>query len=302
MDRVVVANAKAGGLAGQDAKAKYVYLDTLFKDAGIPAEIRIVHPAEMTETLNNLKQSGIQTLFVGGGDGTLGSAAGILADSDVTMGMLPLGTFNLFTKDLGIPSALPEAVAALAQGETKVIDIGEVNGQVFLNKVVMGFYPHAIEQRKMLQAQWGLPKRMASIYALLTSIWRSPTLELHIKSDSGEETLLKTPFVMLGNNRYEAQPLDFPKRNAFDEGHLSVYYSDEAHDRLTLFMIGLRALLGRSFTETPELEKIWTPAIEITKKRRHIKLAIDGELIQMSPPLNIQVRPKALKTIIPKLG
>src|SRR5689334_4705264 len=75
-------------------------------------------------------RSGYDAVVGGGGDGTLNTIAAGLAGSETAFGVLPLGTHNHFAKDLGVPLDLDAAVAALARGTTKAIDVGEVNGRL----------------------------------------------------------------------------------------------------------------------------------------------------------------------------
>lgn len=80
-------------------------------------------------------------MVVGGGDGTLHTAANALARTDISLGILPLGTFNHFAKDLELPLDLEEAIHTVSTGMTKAVDLGEVNGHLFLNNASMVIVP-----------------------------------------------------------------------------------------------------------------------------------------------------------------
>src|SRR5215218_7585967 len=86
-------------------------------------------------------ETGAEAVVAGGGDGTVGSVAGALAGHGMPLGVLPLGTLNHFAYDLGIPFTLDGAIAVIAAGHVASIDVGEVNGHVFVNNSSIGLYP-----------------------------------------------------------------------------------------------------------------------------------------------------------------
>ena len=88
------------------------------------------------------KRGEIDAIVVGGGDGSVRTVAGVLADTGVPLGVLPLGTLNHFAKDLGIPLKVEQAAAAIAAGHTRNVDIAEVNGKTFINNSSIGIYPY----------------------------------------------------------------------------------------------------------------------------------------------------------------
>src|SRR5262245_109683 len=84
------------------------------------------------------KAAEIDAVVVGGGDGSIRTVAGVLAGTNVPLGILPLGTLNHFAKDLGIPLHLKEAAEVIAKGETRAVDLAEVNGETFINNSSIG--------------------------------------------------------------------------------------------------------------------------------------------------------------------
>ena len=104
-------------------------------------------------------------VVAGGGDGTVSAVAGVLAGTDAAIGVLPMGTLNHFAKDVGIPRHLEVAVRNIFTGQVTNVDVGEVNGRVFVNNSGIGFYPHFVRQREE-QEQHGHVKRVAFVLAL----------------------------------------------------------------------------------------------------------------------------------------
>jgi diacylglycerol kinase (ATP) len=84
-------------------------------------------------------------VVVAGGDGTIGFVARALADSDRTLGIISLGTFNNFARSLGLPEDLDEAIRAVRNGRPRAITVGRVNGRVFLEAAAIGMFGAAIE-------------------------------------------------------------------------------------------------------------------------------------------------------------
>lgn len=110
------------------------------KQAGVP--VSAVHPvtsgAEVTGVLDRVAAEEHDLVVVGGGDGTVSYAAGLLAGTDTVLGVLPLGTANDLARTLEIPNGLAEACAVIANGKVVDIDLGRANGQPFLNVASVG--------------------------------------------------------------------------------------------------------------------------------------------------------------------
>src|SRR4026208_425561 len=90
-----------------------------------------------------------------------GGVAAALAGGGAVLGVLPMGTLNHFAKDLGIPLELKKAVQTLFTGKVACVDVGEVNGRIFLNNSSIGFYPRIVQERERQQRR-GRGKWLAS--------------------------------------------------------------------------------------------------------------------------------------------
>jgi diacylglycerol kinase family enzyme len=97
--------------------------------------------AAAERAVQRVREQELDALVVGGGDGSIRTVAHVLAGTGVPLGILPLGTLNHFARDLGIPTDLKETVALIAAGKTRSIDVGEVNGETFINNSSIGLYP-----------------------------------------------------------------------------------------------------------------------------------------------------------------
>ena len=164
-------------------------------------------------------------IVVGGGDGTLNAAATLLVGSEIALGVLPSGTFNHFAKDLHVPLDLEKAVTAIADGHVAQVDVGAVNDRFFLNNASLGIYPKLVQTRD-LQQQWlGRGKWPAFAWATLAVLRRYPFVEVLLDID-GKSLARRTPFVFVGNNRYEMEGFRIGERARLDSGELSLYVAN----------------------------------------------------------------------------
>ena len=158
-----------------------------------------------------------RTVVAGGGDGTVNAVAGSLVGTDTALGVLPIGTLNHFAKDLGIPLGLEAAVRNIFTGQVIKVDVGEVNGRVFVNNSGVGLYPHIVRQREEEQRH-GHVKWVAFLLAVGSVLRRYSRLRVRLHMDEAEALARVTPFLFVGNNRYEIAGLEIGKRASLDSG------------------------------------------------------------------------------------
>lgn len=104
----------------------------------LAAAHRVGDPAELRRSIRNELRRGADRVLVGGGDGTIAAAAGVLAGTGVALGVLPLGTANDFARALGIPSDLGRACGVVARGRVRSVDVGFAGNRAFLNAASVG--------------------------------------------------------------------------------------------------------------------------------------------------------------------
>jgi diacylglycerol kinase family enzyme len=237
----------------------------------------------------------VRVVVAGGGDGTIGSVAAALANTDATLGILPLGTLNHFAKDLRIPLGLPEAVNVIATGHTARVDVGEVNGRAFINNSSLGLYPSLVYQREKRQAQ-GRGKWVALALAT-TRVWRLyRRVRVVVHTEAGSR-VIRTPFVFVGNNEYRLEGVRLGGRARVDAGQLHVAMAPGMTRSEMVRVLGW-ALLGR-LADVDHLDTLLTDAVTIGARRRHIPVALDGEVTLLRTPLEYRVRRGALRVCVP---
>ena len=294
MDQIVViVNAKAGlGYCG----GWQASLAEKFSTQGVKADITLAQSgAEMIARAERAVAEGAATVVAGGGDGTINAVASVLAGTPVRLGVLPLGTLNHFAKDLKIPLDLEEAVANALHGVVAKVDVGEVNGRIFLNNSSLGIYPDIVRDREQQQRHLGRGKWPAFGWALLTALRRFPFLSVRLKIN-GEEHLRRTPFVFIGNNEY-LQGLTLGARERLDTGKLCLYVAQKP-TRLGLLRYAVHALFGR-LQEARDFDVLSAPSLDIETRHQRLRVATDGEVTLMSPPLCYRSRAAALNVIVP---
>ena len=294
MVRVIV-NSGAKSMQDQASRDRLVQvLGEVLPDAQ-------VHFSDDDHDISELVTRGMKdqpTLMVaGGGDGTVNAVASAIRDTSILLGVLPLGTLNHFSRDLGIPDDIDAAIAVLRDGLPMAVDAAEVNGQLFVNNSGLGLYPDIVHQREARQRRGG-SKWPAALMATIRSLSRYRMLGVRIRT--GDTTLLRrTPALMIGNNEYTTEGMRGARRVSMSSGQLALY-CPRAHGRLHLLWFSLRALLG-SLRKTPEFETVLSDAITIESRRPHLRVAIDGEVSTMTTPLTFRALPGALRVLVPAL-
>jgi diacylglycerol kinase family enzyme len=240
-------------------------------------------------------EEGCETLVAGGGDGTINTAASILVGRDTSLGVLPLGTLNHFAKDLGIPLELEAAAQVVLDGNLCRVDVGEVNGRVFLNNSSLGVYPAIVRLRERYRAS-GLGKWIAAAWASLAVLRRHPFMAVRIIMEE-QATVRRTPFVFVGNNEYRMVGLNAGSRDLLTQGRLALYVLN-AERRVGLLRLAWR-VLWKGVNEVEELELLTLERATIETRRRHLQVALDGEVVPLESPLEYRIRPLALRVHVP---
>ena len=234
-------------------------------------------------------------VVAGGGDGTVNAVAGKLVGTDTALGVLPMGTLNHFAKDVGIPRNLEAAVRNIFTGHVVNVDVGEVNGRVFVNNSGIGFYPHFVRPREE-QERRGYVKQAAFMLALRSIVRRYFRLRIKVHMDQKEALEHVTPFLFVGNNQYKTSGLEIGTRSKLDNGRLWVCTAPRTARR-NFMRIALSALVGRVAEQELsafEVEEIWVqPGTE------RVNVSTDGEVSVMDTPLHYIIRPRALRVVVP---
>jgi diacylglycerol kinase family enzyme len=289
----VIINATAG--TGH-AEAECEKLSRMFASLGVDAKILPARGADLVDLARRVAGEKPTTIVAGGGDGTMNAVASAIAGTDIALGVLPLGTLNHFAKDLHIPLGLEDAARTVVEGHTARIDVGEVNGRVFINNSSLGLYPHIVRARKEQQRRLGRSKWAALAWASLTVLRRSPFLSVRLKVED-EDRRYRAPLVFIGNNVYVMEGFDIGSRERLDAGVLSLYVVQRS-GRWALLGLALRALFAR-LHPAKDFDALTARHVIVETRHRHLHVATDGEVTVMDTPLEYRTRPRSLTVIVP---
>jgi diacylglycerol kinase family enzyme len=292
---VVLWNRKAGTAVTQEEA-----LRAAFDRAHIALDLRAVNDRTLLTEARLGLAAQAEGVVAAGGDGTVSAVAGVLvhAGCPKPFGVLPLGTLNHFAKDAGVPLMLDEAVAALDTGAERRVDVGEVNGRVFVNNSSLGLYPRILRDRDEQRLRLGRSKWLALMLATFSVFRRFPTLRIRVQTEAKTE-YVDTPLLFVGNNQYQLDLMNLGERSRLDSGTLSLYLV-KSRSRFGVIRLALLSLLGRLRQERDFsaqcLRELW-----VESRRRSLEVAVDGEVTRMRPPLHYRVRPGALRLMAPGL-
>lgn len=290
---VVILNRAAGGpqenLAHTGAEIR-----RHFAEHG--QEVRIADGSDLVPLAREAASGRDDVIVAAGGDGTISAVAAALAGTGKTLGVLPLGTLNHFAKDLHVPLELSAAIENIARGHVAEVDVGEVNGRVFINNSSLGIYPHIVRDREAQQERLARGKWTAFFWATLRALRRFPFMTLTITLE-GERLVRRTAFLFVGNNEYEIAGFNLGGRKCVNAGKLGLYLTHRT-GRLGLFRLAFRALLGR-LEQAKDFDVFCVEEALIESRRPSLLVATDGEVSLLKTPLHYRIRPRALRVIIP---
>jgi diacylglycerol kinase family enzyme len=289
---VILLNFAAGGASD----GLLPTIEAALTEVGFDAEVRQVKPTHLHDAAQEAVARGVRLLVAAGGDGTIRCVASVLVDSDAVLGVLPAGTLNHFAKDLGLPLNMIDAVRVLAAGRVREVDVGEVNGRIFLNNSSIGLYPMLVERREKERQRRGLSKWVAMLLAFIALFRRYPRVRVTLEGD-GEPVRIETPLVFVGNNRYDTDLLNLGRRTRLDGGELWVYLM-HAPTRARLLWLVVRGLIGR-MRNARDFRSFATRSLLIETRKKRLRVATDGEVARVEPPLIYRSRAKALRVIAP---
>ncbi|MCR6657089.1 MAG: hypothetical protein NVV63_15040 [Opitutus sp.] len=296
MNFVVLLNAHAGTVQAADGELTPDALKSAFANHGVTATVHLVEPEKFDDALTDAIASHPHAIVVGGGDGTVRGAAERLVGTEIALGVLPLGTLNHFAKDLKLPLAWEETVAALCRATVATVDVGEVNDRIFVNNCSLGSYAEAVRRRDALRRTRGQAKWSAMLRAAFTTFTRLRRMRLQFDTGQGLQAK-RTPLVVIANNCYSGLLLETSKRERLDEGRLWIY-TVRVHRLLPVLRLVLQALFRR-LDETDALDAEPAERFTIHSLRGEPPVALDGELVRLAPPLHFSIRAGALRVLAP---
>lgn len=289
----VVINRGGGAVASDPDIADTVA--RALAEAGITAEVALVGGKDIVARCTAAAERGDPLVIVGGGDGTVSAAATALIGTRTALGILPLGTLNHFARDLGIPLKIDAAAKLIAEGRRRSVDVGELNGELFINNSAIGLYPLMVIDRDLQRQRLGRSKRLAMLVASLRTLARFDHQRLRLTVNDADKASVDTPLLFVGNNDYRLDLGAAGRRENLADGRLCVFVMRKK-TRRGLVAASIRALFGRSraddMVELDDVQKL-----RVDSRRSRLRVSLDGEVARLQPPLRYEIRKRALRVI-----
>lgn len=237
-----------------------------------------------------------------GGDGTLSAVAQAAFDADVVFGAVPLGTFNYFAREKGIPLEPALAARVLSEGIERPVQVGLLNDRVFLVNASLGFYPRLLEDREAFKQQYGRTRWVALLAALWTVLARTqPKLVVRI-STGGEVQVVRASTLFVGNNPLQLARLGIAEGQAAEAGRLAAIRvrPASAWKMLDIFLYGAVGRLGQADgVEAFSFREMEVAPLRPRRRPMFLKVAADGESLRLKLPLRFCVAPRPLRLLMP---
>ncbi|WP_096702784.1 lipid kinase MamU [Magnetospirillum sp. 15-1] len=298
MRLALVINRSAGTFRRLPLDSTVAAIVAALAEAGHVIRTEIVGRRELARTLSAMAESrDLDAVVVGGGDGTILTAILAGLGRHLPLGILPLGTLNLFARDLDLPLDPVEAARVMAGATARDIDLAEVNGLPFAIWASMGMHPWVVRRRDHMQ-RGGMRKGRAMLLAALRAFRRFPLIDVTLNLPEGNVTV-STPMLFITNNPWREEPLPL-SREALDTGKLVIHVA-ACSGRLSLLWLFVEAVIGH-WRASPRLRTYTAEQVRVTSRKRRMMVSLDGEVTVMNAPLVFRARPKALRVLMPTRG
>ncbi len=232
---------------------------------------------------------GFTTIVAAGGDGTINEVVNGMAGSDVALGILPVGTMNVFAAELGLPGGLDEAWAVIRAGHTRRIDLARANTRYFVQLAGVGLDAQVVEE-----TSWNFKKNFGPLSYVISAAQiasRKPP-RLVVEADGTER---EGSFILIGNGRYYGGPVAVFKDARIDDGKLDVLifknlgYLDIARYLGTIFMGKHTGLSDVEYFQTKKA---------MVRSAEDVPVEVDGEVV-LRLPVTFRISSRKLRVVVP---
>ncbi|HIJ62809.1 MAG TPA: sphingosine kinase [Rhodospirillaceae bacterium] len=291
-----VINARAGSLTDGAASGLATRLSALWTAQGHQPAMVIAGGKDFGRAVKAACGDPlVDVVVIGGGDGSLSRSLGHLAGSGKLAAVLPLGTMNYMAGEIGLPADVEAAAALLGSGRRIEIDLGRVNGRLFVIRACLGAFAEFSRARDKTRRKGG-DMLEAALSGLARVGKRMDLIEGDLLGPDGP-TAIATPFLMVTNNLCrDGDPFEM-RRDRLDGGTLGVY-AGRGGGALGLAALGLQAALGR-WPGNEGLAWAAMPWLELHTTGKKQTLSIDGEAEKMKGPFRFDILPRALQMLVP---
>lgn len=263
---------------------------------GLPTELSLTEYAgHAAELAREAVAAGMEMVIAAGGDGTVNSVLQALAGHDTALGVLPLGTVNVWAREMGIPLALPLAAEVLVRGVRRRVDLGRAGSRYFLMMAGIGFdaeVARRVEESKLKRMGLKLLDYLATVGVLSVT---HQSARIWIRS-GGKRRSLNSLMIIIGNTRLYGGALTFAKKAVADDGWLDFVVIGGGGIAHRVGVL-LRALFRRA-SMGPHVRYAHVRSVRL-ESNKSVPVQVDGEVIG-SLPMTFNVVPNALTVVVPQ--
>jgi diacylglycerol kinase family enzyme len=260
-------------------------------------DIREVPPETLADQVRAAMDEGARRLLVAGGDGSIGSAANVIAGTRAELAILPCGTLNHLAKDLSLPLALEDAARVALNGCVTSVNAAVVNDRLFLNTSSVGAYITFVRARERLEGRLGY--HIASFVAATRLLFRMPTFRVTLRvEDEDVDRNYITPLVFIGVGERELRLPSLGARVPNGKSGLHVMVVRRRSGARALAAGLAAAARGvKAIARTPAVDAFLVESCSI--ESRTTRLSLDGELVSLTPPFEYRHVPAHLRVVVP---
>ncbi|MBC7982935.1 MAG: diacylglycerol kinase [Candidatus Obscuribacterales bacterium] len=297
----IVFNAGSGSGDKQQMQAN---IEREFGNAKRQCQLfRVERPEHIAECARRAVDGAVKhqgAVIVAGGDGTINAVATLTLPTGRPFGLLPQGTFNYSCRAHSIPLNTVAAAQALLDARIKPIQVGKVNERLFLVNASLGLYPQLLEDRERYTKRYGRTRAVAFVAGLLTLVRYRHQLLLEIEHD-GQRELIRTPTVFVGNNPLQLDQVGLPEVEDVQHRRLAAVIVRPVSGAAMLWL-ALRGALGQ-LEDAKNARDFPFSSMTVSSTGRRtqplLKVATDGEICWLKPPLRFSVAEQKLMLIVP---
>jgi diacylglycerol kinase family enzyme len=272
---------------------------TAFSAHGWEVEFILVGRRNLHKRTRQVIAEGPGALVVAGGDGTINAAAAACLEAKRPLGIVAAGTFNYVARNLGLPTEVSQAVSVIVDGRIRHVDVGELNGRLFLNNAGFGLYGTMVAQRERDKRRFGRRRIVALLSGMRCLLSVHPLYAVEITAD-GQTMQCQTTTLFFGCNALQLEHYNITAAECLRQQKLAVL-SLQLRNRWEIAMALGAGLTGR-LDQLDTTEAFCASKVHVQlRRRRALRVVMDGEVLFLRPPLDVILRPGALQVLAPAL-
>lgn len=295
-----IINTESGTARILDMNQFEVFLKKKLKHHKINGRIRFCSAAAIEDAIRSAILEKPAAITVGGGDGTISSSAGLLQNTGIALGILPMGTFNLAARDHGINPDPEKAIEQLCQARINTVPLLRINTYPCLCTATIGFYPRLMKLMNQIRhTRWWF-KSLQIVWNSVIYFTRCPAYRFSV-SINGNIKQYKSRIMIIIPGSYQDTIGLIPQRDTRFPDSISFYIF--RHLGRSAILRSIIYFISGRINKNPDVKIVNADTATINfKNKKQIKLMIDGEVLLLGNPLRTELKHDSLKLLLPTEG